>query len=214
MKHRNRVISLLLLLVITAMMLTGCRDAHAELEKNFQDNGKGEPYSQKVPLSEMDFTPYMEAIFNKMVIAAGSPNYTSEIVLPCDVEYYTDKTDETPAVTLEKGTTVYVLPSDDPEFPTVGYGMQCWPDYEKGWRYGQPFYKEEFKKGMVSRYGQPWYYVKSKQLEAVAREFCLVNNFYKYRNPYSPEKAWIEFIDRELYRYGAFCSPELGWMPQ
>ena len=202
-----------LIISLLTVFLAGCRDAHAELEKNFQDNGKGEPYSQKVPLSEMDFTPYMEAIFNKMVIAAGSPNYTREIVLPCDVEYYTAKTDKTPAVTLEKGTTVYVLPSDDPDF-TIGYGMQCWPDYEKGWRYGQPFYKEEFKYGMMSRYGQPWYYVKSKQLEAVAREFCLVNNFYKSRNPYSPEKAMIEFIDRALYEYGAFCSPELGWMPQ
>ena len=213
MKRSTKLVAVALIISLLTVFLAGCRDAHAELEKNFQDNGKGEPYSQKIPLSEMDFTPYMEAIFNKMVIAAGSPNYTSEIVLPCDVEYYTDKTDKTPAVTLEKGTTVYVLPSDDPDF-TIGYGMQCWPDYEKGWRYGQPFYKEEFKKGMISRYGQPWYYVKSKQLEAVAREFCLVNDFYKSRNPYSPEKAGIEFIDRALYEYGAFCSPELGWMPQ
>ena len=214
MKRSTKLVAVALIISLLTVFLAGCRDAHAELEKNFQDNGKGEPYSQKIPLSEMDFTPYMEAIFNKMVIAAGSPNYTSEIVLPCDVEYYTDKTDKTPAVTLEKGTTVYVLPSDEPDLPTVGYGMQCWPDYEKGWRYGQPFYKEEFKYGMMSRYGQPWYYVKSKQLEAVAREFCLVNDFYKSRNPYSPEKAGIEFIDRALYEYGAFCSPELGWMPQ
>ena len=213
MKRSTKLVAVALIISLLAFFLTSCQDAHAELEKNFQDNGKGEPYSQKIPLSEMDFTPYMEAIFNKMVIAAGSPNYTREIVLPCDVEYYTDKTDKTPAVTLEKGTTVYVLPSDDPDF-TISYGMQCWPDYEKGWRYGQPFYKEEFKKGMISRYGQPWYYVKSKQLEAVAREFCLVNDFYKSRNPYSPEKAGIEFIDRALYEYGAFCSPELGWMPQ
>ena len=213
MKRSTKLVAVALIISLLTFFLTSCQDAHAELEKNFQDNGKGEPYSQKIPLSEMDFTPYMEAIFNKMVIAAGAPNYTRKIVLPCDVEYYTDKTDKTPAVTLEKGTTVYVLPSDDPDF-TIGYGMQCWPDYEKGWRYGQPFYKEEFKYGMMSRYGQPWYYVKSNQLEAVAREFCLVNNFYNRRHPYSPEKAGIEFIDRALYEYGAFCSPELGWMPQ
>ena len=214
MKRSTKLVAVALIISLLTFFLTSCQDAHAELEKNFQDNGKGEPYSQKIPLSEMDFTPYVEELFTVMITDATAHNYTSEIDLPCDVEYYTAKTDKTPAVTLEKGTTVYVLPSDEPDLPTVGYGMQCWPDYEKGWRYGQPFYKEEFKKGMISRYGQPWYYVKSKQLEAVAREFCLVNNFYKYRNPYSPEKAGIEFIDRALYEYGAFCSPELGWMPQ
>lgn len=214
MKRSTKLVAVALIISLLTFFLTSCQDAHAELEKNFQDNGKGEPYSQKIPLSEMDFSPYVAELFTVMTIAPIAHNYTREIVLPCDVEYYTAKTDKTPAVTLEKGTTVYVLPSDEPEFPTVGYGMQCWPDYEKGWRYGQPFYKEEFKYGMMSRYGQPWYYVKSNQLEAVAREFCLVNNFYKSRNPYSPEKAGIEFIDRALYEYGAFCSPELGWMPQ
>ena len=120
MKRSTKLVAVALIISLLTVFLAGCRDAHAELEKNFQDNGKGEPYSQKVPLSEMDFSPYVEELFTVMTIAPIAHDYTSEIVLPCDVEYYTAKTDKTPAVTLEKGTTVYVLPSDEPDLKRAG----------------------------------------------------------------------------------------------
>ena len=67
MKRSTKLVAVALIISLLAFSLTSCQDTHAELEKNFQDNGKGEPYSQKIPLSEMDFTPYVEELFTVMI---------------------------------------------------------------------------------------------------------------------------------------------------
>lgn len=204
---------LCLMVMVTPLLFSGCGDTASALKEEFKDNGNQEPYSQNVPLSEMDFSGYREKAFTN-VSTLTDPGYTLTCTLPCDVEYYTSKTDKTPAVTLEKGTQIYVLPSDQKNFPTFGYGLQCWPDYEAGWRYGQPFSQKEFTRELLSDTNSPCYYVKTEQLDAVAEAFCKENEkaFASFKE-YEPSRVLIEAIDRELYTYGAFCSPELGWLP-
>lgn len=92
--------------------------------------------------------------------------------------------------------------------PIEGYGLRCWPDYDKGWRYGYPLLTEEFEKLPEN---SKMYYVKSKELEKVAT--------YLYRNseqisaiPFTEEEYVqniIQYIDVMLWRNGVYISNDI-----
>ena len=106
-------------------------------KRDFVSNHKAEPYFLNIPLDVMDFSTYDDYFCKKQALI--DPNYTKHISLPCDIHYYAMKDDTEPVLMLSEGTTVYILPGDTYMFPTIGYGLQCWPDYKNGWRYGHPF---------------------------------------------------------------------------
>ena len=175
-----------------------------EYEKTFVDNGKNEPYAQGVPLHEMDFEAYEDYFLN--ATTALGYNYTREIELPCDVNYYASKEDSKPVLTLKKGTTVYVMSSNG--IVPIGYGFQCWPDYEKGWRYGYTFLKADFR---FIPDGAEMYYVKSNELEKVVGAFYKANQ-KKLKNYYREsqyKKLVTQYIDESLYLGGAYLSEYL-----
>ena len=156
MRKKRRIAELFVIFPMIFLMLTACGSAgyKKEVEENFTDNGKNEPYARQIPLDEMDFQVY-DDYFTKFSTLVQY-NYDRKISLPCDVEYYESKEDSEPILTLEKGTKVYVLP--DNERSIEGYGWCCWPDYEEGWRYGNPFLTIDFT--YISE-EYPMYYVKS-----------------------------------------------------
>lgn len=171
--------------------------------RKFIDNQKNESYSLKVPLDQMDFSAYTEYFPNNQVLT--DPNYSKCIILPCDVDYFNKKEDDEPVITLKKGTTVYILPNGVTCFPTIGYGLQCWPDYQSGWRYGHPFFTEDIP---YSSEKYPMYYVKTEQLKKVARAFWKANikelhNYYVISSEFAIEIT--SYIDRVLYSNGVYC---------
>jgi len=170
---------------------------------HFNNNQKGEPYSRNVPLDEMDFEVYAEYFPN--IHALIDRNYIKAIQLPCDVDYYLAPEDREPALTIKKGTWVNVIPDNANGFPIIGYGLQCWPDYIGGWRYGSPFYLGDVSTNL----NRPaMYYVKSSQLEKVAESFYNVNK--KQLSPYKVSvftAKIIGYIDEILYNNGVFCAP-------
>ena len=202
MKAKNKIwIAIGALVVLIAIVVINILPN--EYEKMFVDNGKNEPYAQGVPLHEMDFEVYEDYI---LPIAPVDYYYEREIELPCDIEYYASKEDSEPVLIYKKGTTVYVMGKDDLE--PIGYGVRCWPDYEKEWRYGYPFFKTDFR---FIPDGAEMYYVKSEQLEKVAGAFYKINkttlsNFYG-KSQYI--KFTTQYIDVFLYRGGAYLSESL-----
>lgn len=206
MKKKKRMAELFVILPMIIFMLTACgsADYKTEAEENFMDNGKDEPYACQIPLDEMDFHVY-DDYFPKAT-AMILLNYDRKLSLPCDVEYYDSKENPVPILTLEKGTQVYVLPDDDRTIP--GYGMCCWPDYEEGWRYGNPFLTTDFTY-IGEEY--PMYYVKSAQLEKVVEVFY-DNNLDSFGSSYRKEdyvRRTTQYIDQILYDNGAFISKAL-----
>lgn len=205
----KRILLLTIIATLVISCLLGCNtDAESSLKQEFKDNGRNQPYSNKIPLSEMDFSVYDKYV--NISIGAPGINYIRKISLPCEVDYYNSNKDTTPAFVLQKGTEVYVLSQDETYFPTMGYGLQCWPDYEIGWRYGQPFMTSDFRQSTIYAQNSKKYYVKTEQLFAVFEEF------YKY-NPErfsaasfsESQKKIVLIIDTILYAKGAFCSPDL-----
>ncbi len=189
-----------------------CRDNayRQQMLANFKDNGKDEPYANRVPLHEMDFS-----VYDKYFPQATAPilvKYERKITLPCDVEYYSAKEDSVPAVILPKGTEVYIFPQDGGPFFIHGYGVRCWPDYEKGWRYGIPFLTFDASRleDVYQDEEIPMYYVKTRQLEKVAEKFYENNPSAAVRIRKSEYvKRAIRSIDQFLYDNGAFLSEEL-----
>lgn len=172
---------------------------------HFKDNGKDEPYSQGVPLHEIQEFRY-KRYFPMGSMLLGHPGFAANIPLPCDVHYYERPEDAEPVLTLEKGTTVSILSCPVPG--NYGYGLVCWPDYQKGWRYGKPF--TDVHAAYAPEITQK-YYVKTAELDKVARAFYQKNKvFYEDRNSrYSSGKTIVRTIDYILYDAGAFCSPDL-----
>lgn len=119
-------------IVLTLVIIILNNKYENEYSKNFVDNKKGEPYSLKIPLDEIDFSVYADCFQNVFELIAY--NYTKKIILPCDVEYYEHKSDTKPIYVIEKGRAVYIVSENINSFP-IGYGLRCWPDYEKEWRY-------------------------------------------------------------------------------
>ena len=193
--------------LLMVSFLLGCKSgAQNTLKEEFKDNGKNQPYAQGIPLPEMDFTVYFPYVTDG--VAAINMGYTRNINLPCDVDYFQSKGDKAPALTLQKGTEVYILSRNNPNGIHIGYGLQCWPDYEAGWRYGQPLITHDFPLSAIIAEDPTMYYVKTEQLLAVAGEFYDTNKISTIsRTEY--QKKSVLFIDRCLYLNGAFCSPDL-----
>lgn len=222
MKRNTRFLWSLLLAVVMVPFLSGCQDANSQFQEKFKDrdNGKGQPYSQQVPLSEMDFSAYMYGI--PRIVALMEYDLEREVALPCDVEYYCSKEDTEPALVIKRGTPVFIYPKDGIS-STYGYGVMCWPDYEPGWRYGIPLMEKDFSRGDIAF--SNWenldlYYVKTEQLEKTAQAYTdleknkTVFSAMYQRQRYDSAKIMVQTVDRELYRSGAFCSPELSWYPE
>lgn len=175
-------------------------------KSNFKYNRWEEPYSQGVPLDEMNFNVYRSYVELPEALI-DYVEFVREIELPCDVRYYAHKEDSEPIIVLEKGSSVYVIPANRQYFGP-GYGLECWPDYQKGWRYGQPFVTDESE---TSSYDAQKYYVRTSELEAAAKAFYQANSRL-YRGQVSASRYALlvtREIDVQLYKNGAFCSEEL-----
>ena len=201
MNKRNKTIVATLVLLITSILIVVVIKIQPnEYEKNFEDNGRtDEPYKLNVPLHEMDFEEYR---YCHPGSTAALMNFNRKVKLPCDVEYYASKEDLEPIIKLEKGTEVYVMTKGG-SLP-IGYGYQCWPDYDKGWRYGYVFLTEDFEKLTED---MEMYYVKSKQLEKVAAEFYEINeNSFLGTTKKEYVKNITQAIDISLQYNGAYLS--------
>lgn len=174
-------------------------------KKNFFSNNKNEPYSQGIPLDQMDFGVYKK--YFSRYWSGSEDNSIAKIVLPCNVDYYNKKDDPTPAITLKKGTVVYIFPSK--YVYDEGYGLKTFPDYEHKWRYGYPFFETEkfydYDEMMASGY-----YVKTKQIEKVAEAYGeaykeLIHHYYFSISEYL--ELITSYVDSILYRKGVFCAP-------
>lgn len=169
----------------------------------FEDNRRNEPYSQNIPLHEMDFEVYSRYL--PVADALAYADLDTMIVLPCDVDYYTDKEDSVPALTLKKGTEICVTPGKKGfSISLTGYGLECWPDYQEDWRYGCPFITEDTDYIVAEH---PMYYVKSSQLEKVAGAFCKANRklIGRFSTPWDYPRVVTRQIDRYLYSGGVYC---------
>ncbi len=171
----------------------------------FISNGKNEPYEQGIPLHEMDFSEYIK--YEDFAVAPVIiKNDQVLIELPFDLHYYTYKTATEPAFTLKKGTQIsrdsaFVVPNTS--FVTNAYGLQAWPDYDLKWRYGRPFFSTDFNKKDMND-SLLMYYVKTEDLEAVARLFYMPKgNFITFS---SFKYNTIGHLDKLLYEAGAFDS--------
>ena len=174
-------------------------------QKKFISNNKNEPYSQSIPLDQMDFSVYKKYFSCYTAVSDGDP--IAKIELPCDVEYYNKKEDTIPAITIKKGTVVYVFPSK--RVYREAYGLITFPDYDHKWRYGYPFFTTEdfydYDEMMASGY-----YVKTKQIEKVAEAYGkaykeIIGHYYYSVTEYLG--LIIYDIDSTLYRNGVFCAP-------
>lgn len=205
MKKKKKLFIVLGALVLLAVIILVIDSQPNEYERNYEDVNSNKPYSMKEPLHEADLDTYKNYVEVAHTLL-GNVNYVRKIELPCDVKYYERKEDSKPALTLKKGTEVYVLAEDN--FDKPGYGWCCWPDYEKGWRYGIPFLTQDFKEYPKDT---KMYYVKLNQLEKVCGAFYDAN-----KDPiakYLSKKEYIEEhtlkIDERLCFNGFFLSNEL-----
>ena len=189
-----------------AVVLLAAAQRREYPRSEFEYNRWNEPYSQGVPLDEMNFNIYRNYV-ELPVALIDFVEFVKEVELPCDVRYYAHKEDSEPIIVLEKGLSVYVIPANRQYFGP-GYGLECWPDYQKGWRYGQPFVTDESE---TSSYDAQKYYVRTSELEAVAKVFYRANSRW-YRGQVSASRYALVVtreIDVQLYKNGAFCSEEL-----
>lgn len=204
-KQFLRMVSVLVV-VAALLSLASCKSGgQSTLRQEFVDNGKNQPYSQNVPLQEMDFDIYFKDIINKMGNAAVEINDNRKIVLSNDIEYFENKNDREPALVLKKGTTIYI--HDLRSGIMEGYGLWAWPDYEAGWRYGKPL-ADNYTDIRTTSIAKS-YFVKLEQLALAADDYYNQNDCF---NRYSPEefrKGHLLFMDKILYLEGAFCSPDL-----
>jgi hypothetical protein len=143
-------------------------------------------------------------------IAAIKIPIQHSITLTADINYYSSPDDNTkPVLTLKKGTVIVVSPSADAPYFEM-YGLHCFPDYKKGWRYGNPFVTQDFtNKNSYATFDS--YYVKTDDLKSVAAAFYEANS-----KPFSMQTSAqyvigvIQYMDLVLYNGGCFCSPEFS----
>lgn len=207
MKKKKRYLFTILIVLLVAYM---SREAYLEYKykSGFVDNGLNQPYSQKIPLCEMDFNRYNRYLDRGTV---GDGGKSALIELPCDVEYYEHKEDSDPTYVLKKGTPVYISSSN----LGYGYGLCGWPDYDSEWRYARPFKTEAAEQNHNTMR-----YVKEARLERVAEAIYDTYIFpgwsYIFHNldrikTIQPRHAYVDSattrIDDQLYRWGIFCPP-------
>ncbi len=199
-KKMLKILPIILVLVIVSPFLVKQYEDYL-YKKSFKDNKKNEPYSRGVPLEEMDFSDYQDYF----AFAPIGNNDPLKVVLPCDIHYYRSKNDAEPTLTLEKGTSVYVLNENGETI--MGYGLVCWPDYDSEWRYGHQFFTFAFSDVSSE---MPMYYVKSKQLKSVAKAYYKVIASKLIRSRITPSEYasnMTRMIDASLYFNGVFCAP-------
>lgn len=178
-------------------------------KRNFVDNGRNEPYAKGVPLDEMKLWIYENRyIYSRAQIQAEYINLIKDIPLPCDVHYYAQKEDAEPVLTLKKGTAAHITDGDLGliDWNGAGYGLLCWPDYQKGWRYGRPFTDDDPIQPSDTAEA---YYVKTAELDKVAKTYYLENSGYYASSRFKSSQELVREIDWMLYDAGAFCSPDL-----
>ena len=211
----KRIIIILLAAAVIATCLCVILLPHSEYSQhNFTDNGLKEAYFRQVPLNEMDFNNEFRGKHFRVAINPISFPYLSAIKLPCDIHYFSSPDDSEPVLTLKKGEKVLIVHEnsyfvfDD----TIGYGLRCWPDYKKGWRFGLPFVFEEQDINAWENADQ-MYYVKTSELEKIAQEYYDANidaGTPLDCNLKSDFVDWVtRFIDHRLYTEGVFCSKDL-----
>ena len=187
-----------ILCFIMIFPLAGCGD-------KFVDNGLGLPYSKGTPVHEMDLSVY-KGYVNPITTLIGYDRKNT-ISLPCDINYYTSKSDTEPALVLKAGTEVYIY--DKSNGSETGYGLRTWPDYEEEWRYGYAFSLVEFES--VAEDAE-MYYVHTEELEQIIKEMCKDREAYSI--PKNMRRSVVEerilfHIDYLLYDNGAFYSENL-----
>ena len=107
------------------------------------------------------------------------------------------------AFTMKKGTIVII-----PSLPDLGRGIQSFPTFEQGIRYGKPFHIE----GESADDG--YYYVKLSEIEKVTEElFRMSPSLQQTRQMQglSLEDAVYEAMrltDKTFYTEGVYLSPE------
>lgn len=202
MKVHKKYIAIIILLVVVSLIFVLTRPYQ---RWNFKGNGRDEPYAQGIPLYEMNWSMY-KRYFGQMSMSIYPPVLiTAKISLPCNVHYYVRTEDVEPVLTLEKGTEVYIMPIGEDDLYD-GYGLVCWPDYQKGWRYGEPLTDNRTVK--PSSIAQK-YYVKTSELDKVAQSFYKQNKGYCEKIKCNSGRAIVRKLDRILYDAGAFCSNDL-----
>ncbi len=214
-KHMKRTLLSLLAVLLTATLFFACSGGSAsnakweKLKSEFKDNGKNEPYSQQVPLDQMDFSTYDQYLPD--AVAAIKNDLQRSVELPADVNYYASPDDGAkPVLTLKKGTTVFITCEDGMPYNTM-YGLTCFPDYKKGWRYGNPFVKDDFTYEDALAMSER-YYVKTSELEQVAAAYYKANEkaFQQEQTSEQYVTGVIQTKDLFLYTGGVFCSPEFA----
>ena len=211
MKKKTKLFIVLGILVLLVVIIVANNQPIEpnEYVKNFEDNGRtDQPYKLNIPLHEMDFEKYYGHYFTTMSAPiGGTSNKNYKVKLPCDINYYASKEDSEPTLTLKKGTEVYVDAKDN-VIPIIGYGLRCWPDYDKGWRYGYPFLTEEFESLPEDA---KMYYVKSKELENFMAE--LYKNTEEFIKIAFTEEEYIQntiqHIDQILWSNGVYISNDI-----
>ncbi len=241
MKNRKKLlipacVAVVIACAIGAFLLTRDSNSGSAVLEGFVDNGLGELYSQGVPVDEMDLLTFGKYFGKMYPLPDDGLRYVKTVALPCDVHYYAHPGDWWPVLTLKKGQEVYVLSAngwldDFVDNYDVGYGPRCWPDYRKGWRYGQPFATDDSHvDAWFSEDPAPKYYVKTEELEAVVGAFYDVNeeivlkktewfdmlskDFAEcpYEEPSRERFVWCvtRYIDERLFQGGAFCSKDMS----
>ena len=188
-----------------------------ELHQNTPDSNRL-PYEEGVPLSEMDSRSLESYLYGAQALM-GTPLDSLDaeayhITLPVDVNYYsTPDASGEPAYTIPKGTEVrlYDIEEKDPA-GAAPYGCVCYPDYEKGWRYGRAFLLMEGASSIKqSADDLRYYYVQTETLKAVLGAYYDKNQevLSKLSGRQDYIDGCVQYIDRQLFSDGYFCSPEL-----
>lgn len=177
-------------------------------------------YDEGTPLSQAE--PYeLARVLPQATAPLGyeQPESARFLELPEDLHYYSqpDASGE-PAATIPKGTVVTLYEASAGNFgDKMGYGLVCYPDYQKGWRYGQMFVTEA-KEGDAFYQALedcPYYYVQTKDLETIAAAFYdLHKENVGYLGQFHGKDDFVyrgvRTIDQYLYKDGYFLSPDFN----
>lgn len=163
-------------------------------------------YLSRVPMEEMDFFQYVRYL-NRPVAGA---EYTTAYAAPFSIRYYKeDGGRKVLAHEIPAGSTLETKPSG--AYP-LGYGFESFPTYEKGWRWARPF--SDDKNVIVSE--MPWYYVKTADLEALAK-YMVQNSshwqhFFQISGLSESELVYgiVRKCDLIFYERGICISPDLS----
>lgn len=189
-------------------------------QRKLEDSEPLSFYDEGTPLSQAE--PYELARVVPQLIAPigySQPENARFFELPEDLHYYSqpDASGE-PAATIPKGTVVTLYRSPSGFFGNMeGYGLCCYPDYQKGWRYGQMFVtgEKEGKEFSDALAECPSYYVQTKDLETIAAAFYdLHKEDVGYMKRFHGKDDFVyrgvRIIDQYLYNGGYFLSPDFA----